>query len=376
MRSGGVLALLSCVAGCGLTRPADAGPLPDAGPPPIETTVEARDTGTIGEIDVTVPIADQRSFMVVGTTTTNAHLAVLSITDPSGASILRWEDWVEASNGLTGAFWAERTTTVINWPVRSEDPPLVPGDYVVRLGSYRMDGVTARPDVPIEVTTLTSRDADLSRGLVRVAIVWAAGMSSDVALVTATQDAVAHWRAVWAGASMDLDVRYVDSAIDPALPYPSAASGDVLLEASTLVDPGEIAMIIGETLDGGISAYGAAGQLPGPLVPSTVSAIVVSWLANAGGDGVFSPDDVQLYGEVLAHEAGHYLGLFHPVEESYDYWDSLRDTPECSGQVQCEGLLGTNLMFPYSICDGASCVSATMITRDQRSVMQLYTGTL
>jgi hypothetical protein len=73
---------------------------------------------------------------------------------------------------------------------------------------------------------------------------------------------------------------------------------------------------------------------------------VVGWLANAGGDGTFSDGDIALYGEVLAHEVGHFVGLCHPVERGYDYWDALDDTPECRSVSSCESILGMNLMFP------------------------------
>jgi hypothetical protein len=251
----------------------------------------------------------------------------------------------------------------------------VPGTYLVRVGSYRIDGVTSRPDVDLDITTITNRDRDLASGVVRVAIVWADGMSDDAALVSATARAVDHWNEVWGAVGLTAEVRYVESTIDPALPAPSAMSGDVLLGASGLVSPGEIAMIVGETVDGGTSLYGIAGHIPGPIVPSPLGAIVVGWLANAGGDGTFSDDDITLYGEVLAHEVGHFVGLCHPVERGYDYWDALTDTPECTSDTTCESILGTNLMFPYSICDGGTCVSTTVLTAGQQGIMQRYTGT-
>ncbi|MFO0714915.1 MAG: hypothetical protein U0353_34055 [Sandaracinus sp.] len=332
-------------------------------------------SGSAGELDVAVTITDQRSFMVVATSENASRLSVLSITDPSGATVLRWQDWWDAPHFLTGAIFTERTGTTINWPIRAEDPPLEPGTYLVRIGSYRVDGVTSRPDIDVTHTTITNRDHDLADGVVHVAIVWAQGMSDDAALVDATARAVDHWNEVWGGVGMHVEVRYVESTIDPALPEPSAMSGDVLLAASSLVMPGEVAMIVGETIAGGTSLYGVAGHIPGPIVPSPLGAIVVGWLSNAGGDGVFSDADLTLYGEVLAHEVGHFVGLTHPVERSYEMWDALTDTPECSDAASCEASLGTNLMFPYSICDADSCVSTTILTDQQRGVMQRYTGT-
>jgi hypothetical protein len=345
--------------------------------PTIEiAATRTENTGSFGELDVPVDIDDQRSLMVVASTIdTVARVSVLSITDPSGATVFRWQDWYNEPRLLTNAIFAERTGTAINWPVRASDPPLEPGTYLVRIGTYAVDGITSRPRVDLELTTIVNRDRDLSRGVVPVVIVWAAGLAADAALVSATERAVDHWNEMWGAVGLGVTVRYVESTIDPALPRPSAMSAGVLRAASELVEPGEVAVIVGETVDAGSGLYGVAGHIPGPIVPSPLGASVVGWLANAGGDGTFSDADIQLYGEVLAHEVGHYVGLFHPVERTFDTWDALADTPECRTESLCESMLGTNLMFPYSICDATSCLSTTAITAAQQGVVQRYTGT-
>ncbi len=371
--------------------PSDAAPVPRDAPPEaaasdggsvgadggglVTTRTEPRNTGPSGEIDVTVRVEDHRSFMVVASADNLARVSVLSVVDPRGNTVTRWQDWYNGPRNLTNAFFARRTGTTLNWPVRAEDPSLISGDYRVRIGTYRVDGVTSRPNVDLEVTTVTNRDRDLDRGRVRVVILYADGLSAQPALVAATEGAVARWREVWARVGMDFDVRYAPSTLPTALPYPAAPAGELFLSVSALARDGEIPIVIGETVGSDPGQYGAAGHLPGPIVRSPLRAIVVGWLANAGRDGVFSADDVRLYGEVLAHEAGHYVGLFHPVEQSYEAWDALSDTPECRTQRACEDALGTNLMYPVSICSMGVCVSTTGITAQQRGVMQRYTGT-
>jgi hypothetical protein len=335
-----------------------------------------RNTGASGELDVVIRVQNHRSLMVVANSDGAARVSVLSVVDPGGTTVFRWQDWYNAPRRTTKAIFAERTGTSFNWPIRAEDPALMDGEYSVRIGTYRVDGVTSRPNVDVDITTITNGDRDLERGRVKVALIWANGLSANGALVAATERAVAHWRTVWNGAGMDLDVRYVASTISPALPYPSATTGDLFLQASALAMDGEVPVIIGETVNNDATQYGVAGHIPGPIVRSPLRAIVVGWLANAGSDGVFSDNDVRLYGEVFAHEVGHYVGLFHPVERTYDAWDALGDTPECRNEMGCETMLGTNLMFPYSICDTNGCLSTTVLTAQQRAVMQRYTGTL
>ena len=64
-------------------------------------------------------------------------------------------------------------------------------------------------------------------------------------------------------------------------------------------------------------------------------------------------DDVGLMGRVIAHEAGHYLGLFHTTEAGGQAADPVRDTPECDPSTwvrqQAEFCPDArNLMFPFA----------------------------
>jgi hypothetical protein len=100
---------------------------------------------------------------------------------------------------------------------------------------------------------------------------------------------------------------------------------------------------------------GIAGGIPGPpLIQGTAHSGVV---INAFG-GLTQMDEelLVLQGGTLAHEGGHYLGLFHPTESAGTLHDPIADTPTCgperdtdgSGTVdpeECLDLTGFNLMF-------------------------------
>ncbi len=120
---------------------------------------------------------------------------------------------------------------------------------------------------------------------------------------------------------------------------------------SQVLNGQELQLLVGELVDGDAQTYGIAGGIPGPMDPSTRSAVVVSWLVHAGANGAFNDDETRLMGETFAHEIGHYMGMHHPVQFGWNYWDALDDTDECTASSACGQALGDNLMYPSSICD-------------------------
>ncbi len=96
---------------------------------------------------------------------------------------------------------------------------------------------------------------------------------------------------------------------------------------------------------------GVAGGVPGPagLDGSRASGVVVA---------IDEFDDPRYAGSTLAHELGHFLGLFHTVESDARYSDQLQDTPPGD-----EGM--GNLMYPHLVLERAQRFS-----RQQGEVMR------
>jgi hypothetical protein len=76
--------------------------------------------------------------------------------------------------------------------------------------------------------------------------------------------------------------------------------------------------------------------------------------------------------ETMGHEVGHYLGLYHPVEDGWRYWDALDDTLECGSTAECESALKDNLLFPYPVCTRDACEPQVNLTEAQRVVIGNY----
>lgn len=106
----------------------------------------------------------------------------------------------------------------------------------------------------------------------------------------------------------------------------------------------------------GQGVIGYSGGIPGPpLIQGTAhSGVIVSTL---GGFSNMTRADLKMQGATIAHEVGHYLGLFHTTERSGAEFDPISDTPACArseydkngdGRVsplECRGVDGPNLMF-------------------------------
>lgn len=341
----------------------------------LTTRTGTANTGNNGVANITVPVESGDEAFLVHVTAAGASEwpSAEAIRTPQGAQVLTWSDWY-GEFSLTAGIYPEAQDSMINWPVRAADGPLTPGDWTVGYAVTDDDG-NYLPNVDLDVVIHTRKDSDgLSAGTIKVKLLYAEGVDQDAEAVAGTEAAVERWREIWATYGLELVVDTASSAADPDLTGLEAPDADVLDASSDAAD-NELVMLVGETIDGSLDYLGIAGGIPGPLAESARGAIVVSWLANAGPDGRFSDDDIRLYGETLAHEVGHYTGLFHPVEDGWSAWDALDDTDFCDSN-SCETVLGDNLMFPYPVCGFDSCTPQDALSASQAGVMHRYTGTL
>ncbi|MFN7143525.1 MAG: hypothetical protein ACK4YP_07115 [Myxococcota bacterium] len=294
---------------------------------------------------------------------------------PDGELVLDWEDWYDSSFSLTEAFFPTEFASTTNWPVRAGDGPLTEGTWEVVVGTYDMRGYySGGEDVTIEV--LTRADPAFERGALRAVIAYAEGVREEDGVEDAVEAAVDYWVELYAEFGVVLEPEFTDIAVDPSLPDTYEGLEEIRRFHEDR-DERSVLMIVGEDIAGDEFLYGEAGGIPGPYAAADHAAVEVSWLANAGPDGEFQEADILLFGETMAHEVGHYLGLFHPVEDGFEYWDALEDTADCTGYSRCESELGSNLMFPYPVCGGistSSCLRQDEVTTGQAGVVQRWVG--
>ena len=271
---------------------------------------------------------------------------------------------------------ASDTDVVINWPVRPDDGDLTPGTWYADVVTVDGNG-SYTSGVDVTYTVQVKEDDDLQSGTVSAMLVYADGVASLSDVVAATESAVDRWAEIWSTYGLSVEVAYYESDLDTDLATPGEGGDRGMVLTSQSGESHDVTILVGETIDGSTDYYGIAGSIPGTLLATDRSGVVISWLANAGSDGSFDAEDIRVYGETLAHEVGHYMGLFHPVESGYAEYDALDDTVECGGETACDTALGDNLMYPYPVCeDWSSCTPQDQLSDGQTGVKHRYTGTL
>ncbi len=353
----------------------DTGPPPEPLPDPVlaPTIPGSVMTDPLGRglINITVG-PDTTGFMVTATGSTNIFIE--EILDPSGAAVLRVGEWMGTLYNYTQALSSADNEVVLNWPIRPEDGPLVPGAWTVVVRALATTEVAI-----VDYQVQTKADPSFETGTVKVRLVFAEGVDEIEHVVAALDGAIVEWARIWALMGLAPDVRFDTSDLLRDVAAPGAGSAEIYSTSLASAED-ELTIIFGETVTvgGSISPdiLGVAGGIPGSILANTRSAMVVGWLNAAGSDGVFSDGEITVMGETLAHEAGHYMGLYHPVESSWATWDALSDTDDCTSETACYLELSDNLMFPFASCFSDDCVHSDQLSPMQQGVSHRYIGSL
>jgi hypothetical protein len=233
---------------------------------------------------------------------------------------------------------------------------LVPGKYQMswvsdRAGSARFSVLFKRQSGVVQAGSLPLVFLFTPGGVLN-----ARSASTDQAF----QQALMGFQQIYAAGGITVGpVKYVDVTGPNAQSYVVIDSEDELNQLFTLANDspenGLHFFMVDQITFGGSSGgtiLGSSGGIPGPpsfpgLLHGGV-AVSASFLRQSGG--------AALLATVIAHEAGHYLGLFHTSESRGTSHDPLLDTLECpstndrddNGVValgECNGQGNDNLMF-------------------------------
>lgn len=354
-------------------------------PPPAAVADDLRvetyaATTADGELAIPVEVEEGDVFQVVVHADTEDYaFGRYDLFDPSGDPAYRGEVWATRDEVLTGAVWTFSWASTLGWPVREQDGPLAPGTWsvVVRTATGEAGGFRFTDD-PVDVNVTISRRnrEDLSKGALHLRVAYTGGLEEDAEVVRTTEAAAERVAALYADVGIAVTATYTTLDADAAFVNDQRPIAGVA-ELAGAADPRAIVVLVGDEFDVN-GMLGLTYTAPGPFAVETGTAAVrVGWLELAGADAAMSERELSTYGTVMAHEVGHYLGLPHPVESTYDTWDALEDTVECTEEAACDAVFLDNLMSWAADCAGSldvDCVQNERLTPDQFGVMQRYVG--
>jgi hypothetical protein len=234
-----------------------------------------------------------------------------------------------------------------NSPSRS----MIPGSY--RLSITARDGGGALiSDGEAQVRFYQHQDVGETAGLQVEFIICDGALDGDPqATVQAVTDKVSQIYAQ-VGVSLDsVNVRIVEvPSVDVVVggTDPTTSALPIVAKALNQAQAGALHLVLVRTIDlpGGPSPIGYSLGLPGPYDPDRPNAAV---LVAASGFAAPTPPlriDTDAMATTIAHEMGHYLGLYHTSESDGSLHDPIDDTPECpppGGVSECPD--SNNIMF-------------------------------
>jgi len=268
------------------------------------------------------------------------------------------------------------------------------GDYTIALTNVKSSPVTAN------VYLVKKNDPDFSKGGITINLfVYTVGGSNPVIASVADAQAIKSYMTnIFQQVGITVSGFNVEFRDDPGAVAQAGASRAgvrAFLESASIGtagrgDTGINCFLVPQLAAGEL--LGMDGAIPGPgFMQGTASSGLVA-AATAFGyifPGLTSHEtDQQYLSLTLAHEIGHYLGLYHPSERYGDPHDPLSDTAECGlqydtdhdGEVsgpECRGVNTQYLMFyTDDIKNGQPTGDQTVISPQEGEVMNTHPSVL
>jgi hypothetical protein len=326
------------------------------------------------------------SLSILAVTPDAGDMDISSIVDPTGVALVSDAAAADAI-GYSSAQAAGDSAVMLTLP-HSRAYPFHTGTFTYDIRHYDSpDGAPRTVDIYTMVKSGLAAALDVNIFLVALPDYTGAGDPALAALIDAFRTSLSHL-----GLTLG-EVNVVELTGEPAatLTYVGVnedvnANGqpddmERLFALSGDVGNRYLNLFLVRSIGAGGGILGIAGGIPGPqLVQGTVHSGVV--VTTFGGLHELHPADVTLQADTMAHELGHYLGLYHTTERGGTWFDPIGDTPECAAATydknrdgvvsaaECENRDGPNIMF-WS----AAAYPQVTTSADQRYVLSVAPAT-
>lgn len=320
--------------GDGTTPPDDELVVEDLGPATLS------DTGGYIDLSVEVPDGAVSTMVYCGGWGDSALGAVWSLTDPSGSQVYSGD--APDAGRFRSDFLDDLAPALVPMSPQLDLSPGTWGfQWFVGAGNdgsascgavHRVDTVSDAATVHVDLVFVGVDGLD------------AATAPEDAAF----QEVLAELEAEWGSANLTPSYSYVDFSGDVARYAVVDVADDDYTEFNDLLrtsSPDGLRTVtfflvqeIANSSAGGATILGLAGGPPGAAAVhgTSKSGVIVSAIDYAA-----APTDV---GKIMAHEGGHFLGLFHTTEKDGSRQDILNDTPVCplSADSNADGTLNSS----------------------------------
>ena len=289
----------------------------------------------------------------------NARIVAYRIVDPTGTTIYNYASPANSEGAQPVAkILLPRWTGSLS--VLLPNSPTVP----FASGAWTYNLLASRPTTAnVQAIIKTSSTSSLAAGTINANLffVGVPGLNARKARTDPNFQAIlAKTRSIYAQIGVQLgDLTYIDVTGPDVARYTDLSESDLgsLMRLSTSPDArdGAINLFFVHSISsaevlGGYIILGESAGIPGnPVRGSALSGVAITM-----ADFPLGLDDVA---QTMAHETGHWLGLFHPTEADGSVFDPLPDTPECPRvpydtnqdgimePQECVGHGADNLMF-------------------------------
>lgn len=339
-----------------------------------------------GNLSLAITTTDTTSFQVVLVADNSGEdIVTRELLSPSSTTLVSDND----NPLLTGAVIFDssinNSVNALTYPTRLADADVEDGTYTQVVEFVNGENAIYSGQV------IAKNDPDLSGGILRINYFLVGDEAEVGAGRTAVDTARQRVQALFAGMGILVDEQVFDVTSDTGIvPLPllgsdfylsQSGAGNVPRYALNIFVGAEISSSSDTSAGADLLdlVLGVAPSIVGAGVPTIKTAVAISLLEHAGVDGNYSAEETETLAQTMAHEGGHFLGLFHPVECANDSCtavtegDPLSDTPACSTVTECvsNGLVQNN-MYPTPVADqNGDLVAQVNFSAQQGGVVNL-----